>query len=112
MRTQGLGEDDRGWGKKDVQDNSSLKHEKGMRDGGGEFETKGKRERLEIQRERGVEREGEKEKEAVERERGREREKSKHLFKRNHMYSCPQTGYTPRVHCYMRSKKKKNPFYL
>lgn len=47
MRTQGLGEDDRGWGKKDVQDNSSLKHEKGMRDGGGEFETKGKRERLE-----------------------------------------------------------------
>lgn len=74
MRTQGLGEDDRGWGKKDVQDNSSLKHEKGMRDGGGEFETKGKRERLEIQRERGVEREGEKEKEAVERERKRERE--------------------------------------
>lgn len=110
MRTQGLGEDDRGWGKKDVQDNSSLKHEKGMRDGGGEYETKGKRERLEIQRE-GL-RERERKRKRQWRERGRGREKSKHLFKGNHMYSCPQTGYTPRVHCYMRSKKKKNPFYL
>ena len=93
MRTQGLGEDDRGWGKKDVQDNSSLKHEKGMRDGGGEYETKGKRERLEIQRE-GL-RERERKRKRQWREREEERDRNPNTFSRETICTAVPRLVTP-----------------